>query len=101
MVDGLSLDVGGSIGIAIYPTHGDDFAGVVVSDGDLNGQEVWGSQAYLSWKRPGTHARGLGSRTRTAIRENYLVSLLDTNNEHGLVTEVCWPVLSTRGEKES
>jgi hypothetical protein len=37
--------------------------------------------------------QGMGSRTRTAIRENYLVSLLDTNNEHGLVTEVCWPVL--------
>lgn len=45
--------------------------------------------------------QGLGSRTRTAIRENYLVSLLDTDNEHGLVTEVCWPVLSTRGERES
>ena len=36
---------------------GIDFAGVVVSDGDLNGQEVWGSQAYLSWKRPGVHAQ--------------------------------------------
>jgi DNA-binding transcriptional MerR regulator len=45
--------------------------------------------------------RGLGSRARTAIRENYLVSLIDTDNEHGLVTEVCWPVLATRGEKES
>ena len=45
--------------------------------------------------------RGLGSRTRTAIRENYLVSPFDTDNEHGLVTEVCWPVLSTRGEEES
>lgn len=45
--------------------------------------------------------QGLGSRTRTAIRENYLVSLFNTDNEHGLVTEVCWPVLSTRGEKES
>jgi DNA-binding transcriptional MerR regulator len=45
--------------------------------------------------------QGIGSRTRTAIRENYLVSLRDTDNEHGLVTEVCWPVLSTRGEKES
>jgi len=45
--------------------------------------------------------QGLGSRTRTAIRENYLVSPRDTDNEHGLVTEVCWPVLSTRGEKES
>jgi len=45
--------------------------------------------------------QGLGSRTRTAIRENYLVSPFDTDNEHGLVTEVCWPVLSTRGETES
>ena len=45
--------------------------------------------------------QGLGSRTRTAIRENYLVSRFDTDNEHGLVTELCWPVLSTRGEKES
>ncbi|MET7483285.1 MerR family transcriptional regulator [Streptomyces sp. NPDC005538] len=45
--------------------------------------------------------QGMGSRTRTAIRENYLVSRFDTDNEHGLVTEVCWPVLSRRGEKES
>jgi hypothetical protein len=45
--------------------------------------------------------QGMGSRTRTAIRENYLVSLLDTDYEHGLDTEVCWPVPSTRGERES
>jgi DNA-binding transcriptional MerR regulator len=45
--------------------------------------------------------QGLASRTRTAIRENYLVSSDDTEDEHGLVTEVCWPVLSTRGEEES
>jgi DNA-binding transcriptional MerR regulator len=45
--------------------------------------------------------QGLGSRTRTAIRENYLVSLFNTDDERGLVTEVCWPVLSTRGDKES
>ena len=45
--------------------------------------------------------QGLASRTRTAIRENYLVSLFNTDNEHGLVTEVCWPVLPTKGEKES
>ena len=43
----------------------------------------------------------MGSRTRTAIQENCLVSLLDTDNEHGLVTEVYWPVLSTGGEGES
>lgn len=45
--------------------------------------------------------QGLLSRTRTVIRENYLVSGLDTNDEHSLLTEVCWPVLSARGEKES
>jgi effector-binding domain-containing protein len=45
--------------------------------------------------------QGLASPTRTAIRENYLVGMHDTKDEHGLVTEVCWPVLSTRGEKES
>ena len=45
--------------------------------------------------------QGLGSHTRTAIRENYLVSGFDTDDEHGLVTEVCWPVLANRGEKES
>jgi hypothetical protein len=28
-----------------------------------------------------------------------LVSLLDTDNEHGLVTEVYWPVLFTGGER--
>jgi DNA-binding transcriptional MerR regulator/effector-binding domain-containing protein len=44
--------------------------------------------------------QGLGSPTRTAIQENYLVSLLDTDDEHGLVTEVCWPVLSTRGQRQ-
>jgi hypothetical protein len=38
---------------------------------------------------------------RTAIQRSYLVSLLHTDIEHGLVTDVCWPVLSTRGEKES
>ena len=36
---------------------GVDFAGVVVSDGDLNGREVWGSAPQLGMKRPGTHAR--------------------------------------------
>jgi DNA-binding transcriptional MerR regulator len=44
---------------------------------------------------------GLGSPTRTAIQENYLASLFNTENEHGLVTEVCWPVLNTKGDKES
>ena len=45
--------------------------------------------------------QGLTSHARTSIRENYLVGPFTTKNEHGLVTEVCWPVLSTRGEKES
>lgn len=48
---------GGGLGSPLPMIPGHDFAGVVVSDGDLNGQEVWGSQAYLSWKRPGTHAQ--------------------------------------------
>ena len=45
--------------------------------------------------------QGLASPTRTAIRENYLVGMHDTKDERGLITEVCWPVLSTRGEKRS
>jgi NADPH:quinone reductase-like Zn-dependent oxidoreductase len=48
---------GGGLGSPLPMIPGHDFAGVVVSEGDLNGQEVWGSQAYLSWQRPGTHAR--------------------------------------------
>jgi hypothetical protein len=39
--------------------------------------------------------------TRTAIRENYLVNLRDTSDEHDPDTEVRRPALSTRGEKES
>jgi NADPH2:quinone reductase len=49
----------GGLGAPLPMIPGIDFAGVVISDGDLNGQEVWGSQAYLSWKRPGTHAQFL------------------------------------------
>jgi NADPH2:quinone reductase len=47
----------GLLGSPLPMIPGIDFAGVVVSDGDLKGQEVWGSQAYLGWKRPGTHAQ--------------------------------------------
>jgi NADPH:quinone reductase len=47
----------GKLGSPLPMIPGIDFAGVVVSDGDLHGQQVWGSQAYLSWKRPGTHAQ--------------------------------------------
>lgn len=42
--------------------------------------------------------QGLASPTRTAIRENYVVGARDTKDEHSLITEVCWPVLSTTGE---
>ena len=45
--------------------------------------------------------QGLASPTRTAIRENYLVGMHDTKDERGLITEVCWPVPTTRGEKQS
>jgi NADPH:quinone reductase-like Zn-dependent oxidoreductase len=34
-----------------------DYAGVVVSDGEHTGQEVWGTAPELGLKRPGTHAR--------------------------------------------
>lgn len=47
----------GGLGSPLPMIPGIDFAGVVVSDGDLHGQQVWGSQAYLGWKRPGTHAQ--------------------------------------------
>ena len=47
----------GKLGSPLPMIPGIDFAGVVVSDGDLHGQEVWGSQAYLGWQRPGTHAQ--------------------------------------------
>jgi NADPH:quinone reductase-like Zn-dependent oxidoreductase len=47
----------GGLGSPLPMIPGHDFAGIVVSDGDLHGQQVWGSQAHLSWQRPGTHAR--------------------------------------------
>jgi NADPH:quinone reductase-like Zn-dependent oxidoreductase len=47
----------GLLGTPLPMIPGVDFAGVVVSDGDLNGQEVWGSAPQLGMKRPGTHAR--------------------------------------------
>ena len=47
----------GGLGSPLPMVPGIDFAGVVVSDGDLYGQQVWGSQAYLGWQRPGTHAQ--------------------------------------------
>jgi len=47
----------GALGTPLPMIPGVDFAGVVVSDGDLEGQEVWGSAPQLGMKRPGTHAR--------------------------------------------
>jgi len=47
----------GLLGTPLPVIPGVDFAGVVVADGELNGQEVWGSAPQLGMKRPGTHAR--------------------------------------------
>ena len=47
----------GFLGTPLPMIPGVDFAGVVVSDGDLKGQEVWGSAPQLGMKRPGAHAR--------------------------------------------
>lgn len=50
----------GMLGTPVPMIPGGDFAGVVVSDGDRAGQEVWGSAwskgAELGISRPGTHA---------------------------------------------
>jgi NADPH2:quinone reductase len=58
------LDIANAAGLLGTPLPvipGGDFAGVVVSDGDHAGQEVWGSGPALGLalgaKRPGTHAR--------------------------------------------
>jgi NADPH:quinone reductase len=58
------LDVANALGLLGTPLPkipGVDFAGVVVSDGDHVGQEVWGSGPALGMaldgNRPGTHAR--------------------------------------------
>ena len=47
----------GLLGTPLPMIPGVDFAGVVVSDGDHAGQQVWGSAPELGMKRPGTHAR--------------------------------------------
>jgi NADPH2:quinone reductase len=51
----------GLLGTSLPMIPGVDFAGIVVSDGDHNGQQVWGSGPALGTaigvKRPGTHAR--------------------------------------------
>jgi NADPH:quinone reductase len=51
----------GGLGTPLPMIPGGDYAGIVVSDGNHNGQEVWGSGPALGMalgtKRPGTHAR--------------------------------------------
>ncbi|MGH2940994.1 MAG: quinone oxidoreductase family protein [Solirubrobacterales bacterium] len=47
----------GLLGTPLPMIPGVDFAGVVVSDGDRAGQEVWGSAPQVGMQRPGTHAR--------------------------------------------
>ncbi|MFJ4655872.1 zinc-binding alcohol dehydrogenase family protein [Nocardia sp. NPDC088792] len=54
------LDVANAAGVLGTPLPtipGVDFAGIVVSDGDHLGSEVWGSGPALGLQRPGTHAR--------------------------------------------
>ena len=50
-------NVQGLLGTPLPMIPGVDFAGVVVSDGDRVGQEVWGSAPQLGMTRQGTHAR--------------------------------------------
>src|SRR5262245_6685784 len=50
-------NVAGLLGTPLPMIPGVDFAGMVVSAGDRNGQEVWGSAPQLGMTRPGTHAR--------------------------------------------
>src|SRR5262249_37801306 len=47
----------GLLGTPLPMIPGVDFAGVVVSDGERSGQEVWGSAPRLGMTQPGTHAR--------------------------------------------
>src|SRR5262249_61334765 len=49
--------IAGLLGTPLPMIPGVDFAGVVVSDGERSGQEVWGSAPQLGMTRPGTHAR--------------------------------------------
>ena len=50
-------NIAGLLGTPLPMIPGVDFAGVVVSDGERSGQEVWGSAPQLGMTRPGTHAR--------------------------------------------
>ena len=47
----------GWLGTPLPTIPGVDFAGVVVSGGEREGQQVWGSGPALGMTRPGTHAR--------------------------------------------
>src|SRR5262249_5536924 len=49
--------IAGLLGTPLPMIPGVDFAGVVISDGERSGQEVWGSAPQLGMTRPGTHAR--------------------------------------------
>jgi NADPH:quinone reductase-like Zn-dependent oxidoreductase len=55
------VNAAGLLGTPLPMIPGGDYAGIVVSDGDHAGQEVWGSGPALGMalgmKRPGTHAR--------------------------------------------
>jgi NADPH:quinone reductase len=51
------VNAAGLLGTPLPMIPGGDYAGVVVSDGDHAGQEVWGSGPALGMKRAGTHAR--------------------------------------------
>ena len=55
------VNAAGLLGTPLPMIPGGDYAGVVASDGDHTGQEVWGSGPALGMalgvKRPGTHAR--------------------------------------------
>jgi NADPH:quinone reductase len=56
-----AANAAGLLGTPLPMIPGVDYAGIVVSDGDHTGQEVWGSGPALGMalgmKRPGTHAR--------------------------------------------
>ena len=63
----------GMLGTPVPVIPGGDFAGIVVSDGDRAGQEVWGSGwsqgLELGMTRPGTHARFVALPERLLSRK--------------------------------
>src|SRR5262249_5018962 len=50
-------NIAGLLGTPLPMIPGVDFAGVVVSDGERSGQEVWVAHPSSGMTRPGTHAR--------------------------------------------